>query len=740
MATDRRAARRRILATAGVSACVALLCAILNSGVVGGFPPKLKLHNLQIAAATSHVSVDLPAPTPLLVHRRATPPEDLATMVKRAELLGRVMVTPPVLDLVAGRCGIKPDQLSGLGRTTAGVPSALTEPDSERRASDIQDSKAPYRLEVQGRPTVPFIDVYAQAPTVAGATCLADAAPAALSDYLRGLARAEGTPELAMRLEGSARGAVVNGGATVTIAVLTFVTIFGLSFALLVALARLIAWRHRPRHEPPEDAEVDLPAPQAPDPEERWDAWPHTTRLLPWTLAGFIALLWLTPFNNIQLDASLPVELRLDRLVLPFVALVWLLALASGGRLAPRLRMTWIHVALGGLLACAFLSVVTDARYLNHSLELQLSLKKLPLIVSYVSLFVIAASAVRRAEVRPFMTYTLGLSIICAVGMIWEYRMKQNLFWDWSDKLLPSGIFSISGALPGGAVDHLGRPVVRGPAEVPLEAVAMLTMAMPIALVRMLQSSRWRDRVIYGLVICALVAATFATYRKSALVAPVSVVLTLAYFRRRELLRLAPLGMVLLAVVSFVSPGALGSTVSQFTRSDATAVPTVSDRASDYDAVRPDVWSHLILGRGWGSYNHDSYRILDSEILTRTIETGVLGLIAFLLVGVSVVLCSRRAIASRDPSSAPIALIGASIAVAFLVIATLYDTLSFPHPMYIFLYMVGFVTVMLPSRASPGRRPLSRAAPPVPAESAELFGAPEPGSAVGAQVPVAPAR
>ena len=104
--------------------------------------------------------------------------------------------------------------------------------------------------------------------------------------------------------------------------------------------------------------------------------------------------------------------------------------------------------------------------------------------------------------------------------------------------------------------------------------------------------------------------------------------------------------------MSTLAPGAIGSTIEQFTRSDATALPTVSDRASDYDAIRPDVWSHILLGRGWGSYNHESYRILDSEILQRTIETGVLGLLAFLLVGISVIASSRRAIAARDPDRA----------------------------------------------------------------------------------------
>ncbi len=100
-----------------------------------------------------------------------------------------------------------------------------------------------------------------------------------------------------------------------------------------------------------------------------------------------------------------------------------------------------------------------------------------------------------------------------------------------------------------------------------------------------------------------------------------------------------------------LSPGALSSIANQFTRSDATAVGTVSDRTSDYDAIRPDVWSHLALGRGYGSYNHESYRILDSEILSQTIETGVLGLVAFLSIPLVVLASARGVIASRDRDS-----------------------------------------------------------------------------------------
>ena len=89
-------------------------------------------------------------------------------------------------------------------------------------------------------------------------------------------------------------------------------------------------------------------------------------------------------------------------------------------------------------------------------------------------------------------------------------------------------------------VDSLGRRVVAGPAG-GLEAVTMLAMALPIVLVGLL-SAKLRSAVLYAIAACLLVAAMFATGRKSALIAPVAVVLTLAYFRRRELLTLAPLG------------------------------------------------------------------------------------------------------------------------------------------------------------------------------------------------------
>ena len=65
-------------------------------------------------------------------------------------------------------------------------------------------------------------------------------------------------------------------------------------------------------------------------------------------------------------------------------------------------------------------------------------------------------------------------------------------------------------------------------------------------------------------------------------------------------------------------------------------------RTANYDAIRPDLWTHLLFGRGYGTYEPPTDRIVDSEILLRLVETGVLGLLAFLLIPLSVILVARK--------------------------------------------------------------------------------------------------
>jgi hypothetical protein len=168
---------------------------------------------------------------------------------------------------------------------------------------------------------------------------------------------------------------------------------------------------------------------------------------------------------------------------------------------------------------------------------------------------------------------------------------------------------------------------------------------------------------------------------------------TIIYFRREHIVKLIPLVVVGLIVIHILSPGALGSTAEQLSP-DRLGVNTVSDRAADYDALRPDVLTSLALGRGFGSYEYTRFRILDNDLLHRLVETGVIGLAAYLLMIVSVIMGARRLIRSRGPGS-DAALIGASAAAGFLTVTVLFDVLSFPHATYIFLFMAAIVACVL---------------------------------------------
>jgi O-antigen ligase len=415
------------------------------------------------------------------------------------------------------------------------------------------------------------------------------------------------------------------------------------------------------------------------------DDWPRTSRLLPWLLAVFIGLLWLVPFNSVALAASFPIDLQLDRLALGLIVVVWLASLAAGGAAAPSIHITPVHVMLGVFVAVASVSVLLNSETLAITREIDQSIKKLTLLLSYSAFFVLVASVVRPSEVRAFSILTLGLACVCALGTIYEYRFRTNLFYLWTDKLLPS-MFDVE--LFSSGIDAIGRQLTRGPTQHGLEVATILAMAMPVAIVGLLHATRRRDQILYTLAAGLVFAAAVSTYRKTAFIAPAAGLLTLVLMRPRYALKMLPVAAVILVLVHVLTPGALGSVAVQLTGERLEQANTVNGREADYDAVRPDLLSNPVLGRGYGSYDQQTYRILDSEYLHRVLETAA----------------ARGPIRARDAVRGPPALAAAGAAASFLVASALFDAVSFPHTPYVFLSLAGMAAVCVrPAPEEAGR-------------------------------------
>ena len=124
--------------------------------------------------------------------------------------------------------------------------------------------------------------------------------------------------------------------------------------------------------------------------------------------------------------------------------------------------------------------------------------------------------------------------------------------------------------------------------------------------------------------------------------------------------------------------------------------------------------------QGFGSYENFNApadnRILDSELLLRVVETGIIGLAVFLLVIGTVIVVAAGILRKGDPLRAPAALAIGPAAAAFLCCTSLFDEWSFPHAVYVFLTLAGLLAVLVRSadEETPERPPRGRAGNPRP--------------------------
>jgi hypothetical protein len=239
---------------------IGIIAAISTIYRIGVLPPSLEPRSLEIGAASTKVLVDTPNSKVIDLRAGTTDFQSLAT---RANLLANVMASAPVRAQIAERIGVAPDALVAEAPIIANVPRATTEPGSEKRASDLVAQTDQYRLNIQANPQVPVINVYAQAPSASEAQGLADAAVDSLGAYLQSVAAEQRIPDAEqVRLEqlGRARGGVINDGAGIQMAILSFLFVAGL---LAIAILAMVRIREGWDAAAPPDAPAPETAPEA---------------------------------------------------------------------------------------------------------------------------------------------------------------------------------------------------------------------------------------------------------------------------------------------------------------------------------------------------------------------------------------------------------------------------------------------------------------------------------------------
>jgi hypothetical protein len=230
----------------GVTAC--LLVAIFGGASafykIGFLPPDLKPRELEIATASTQVLVDTPSSTVLDLRQDTY---SFQSMTNRTVLLGNVMASQPVLEYIGKRAHVAPEEILAQTPLTPEFPRPFAEVGKEKKSSDITRSADQYRLSIHANPTVPILEVVAQAPDARAAAALANAAVGGLRDYLADVARTQHVARrqrVTLEQLGKPHGEVINNGSSWQAAFLFFLVGFGVASGVLVFGARVRrGWR-----------------------------------------------------------------------------------------------------------------------------------------------------------------------------------------------------------------------------------------------------------------------------------------------------------------------------------------------------------------------------------------------------------------------------------------------------------------------------------------------------------------
>jgi hypothetical protein len=419
-------------------------------------------------------------------------------------------------------------------------------------------------------------------------------------------------------------------------------------------------------------------------------------------------MIFLVPFDAIIFKVHMPANATLDRVLLILMIAVFLVSRSVNGPETPRRRLTPVDIAMLVFGGIAVLSIVLNIDRIYQQNELGFVNKQLSQLIAYGAFFFVVVASIRPEEVPALTRLVMVLACVTAVGVIYQSRSGNNLFYTLPGTLLGS---LVTVAPPPISTDS-AKVIISGPAQHGLALASMLTIALPFAVLPLLEVRRPSQRLKYLLIIGLILAADFATKERTSTFAPIVVFIVLAAYKR-QILRWAPLAIiVLIPVIHFAAPGALGSLGSRVlpTSSGGGSADYSNGRAYDYPAVAPDILNNLMIGRGYGTMNTKNwlnYRILDNQYLGTLFEVGVVGLFAYLAIVVFGMMTAHRVIRKGGVRAPPALAASAGIA-SFGLLSATYDAAAFPQAVYSFLFVAALVAVLASKTARP--RPAAGAA------------------------------
>jgi O-Antigen ligase len=405
--------------------------------------------------------------------------------------------------------------------------------------------------------------------------------------------------------------------------------------------------------------------------------------LLAWRtqLAFIIVIILAIPIRRYEMPGNLPFQLEPYRLAVALVTVGWFASLLADPRV--RLRRSPLDAPLFAVLLSAALSVIVNGSRVSDAEVGPAVWKKLTFLVSYMLVFYLVISLVKRFDdVVALVRILVGGGAIISVLSLVEFRTGFNAF-DHLANVIP--FLQLTDVLSTEDIARGGKLRVYASAQHPIALGAMLVMLIPLA-IYLARSSKNRAPWIASAGLLFLGALT--TISRTAVIMMLVIGVIYLWLRPRETKRLWPLLIPALLVTHLALPGTIGTLKDAFfpqggliAQQKVGAGGSGSGRVADLGPNLAKVAEHPVFGQGFGTRVVDGPNpnapILDDQWLGTLVETGLLGAAAWIWLFVSFVRRLGLA-AKRDLSDRGWLLAGMAASVAAFAVGMLtYDAFSF---------------------------------------------------------------
>lgn len=262
----------------------------------------------------------------------------------------------------------------------------------------------------------------------------------------------------------------------------------------------------------------------------------------------------------------------------------------------------------------------------------------------------------------------VGGGLFALVGLV-QFVTGQS----WVDQIQIPGLISSQDF--SNVQDRAGFIRSAGTAMHALEYAMVLSMILPVAVTMAIWHRGARFPTTWWPAGAIVLALTLAVSRSAIVGAAVALLVVMAGWPARWRLLALGAGSGLAAAVYVLVPGMVGTIRGLFT--GVLNDPSAMSRATSYDLAEEMFLRSPLIGRGFGTFL-PQYRIFDNQYLHLLIETGIVGLAAFVGLVVTAVLVSLRVWRGAGGEAAQTALALAASLASGATLFALFDALAFP--------------------------------------------------------------